>query len=183
MGIKYIGKTAFDAVYDKYADTVYRTALYYSRNYHTAQEITQTIFLKLYENMDNINLEKAGKWLCTSAKYMALNYKKKREKEIPIHMLPADDEVFAFDDTQDVYFDKWKQEESAELIEHIFADLMEYHEDWYEALTIVCVLEKPKAEAAKDMGITYDNLRQMLHRAKKWIKQRYEKDYDHLNKA
>ena len=51
MEIKSIGKIAFDAVYDMYAETVYQVALYYSEDHHVAEDVTQEVFMKLYANI------------------------------------------------------------------------------------------------------------------------------------
>lgn len=73
MKVKAIGKIAFDAVYEANAERVYRTALHYSDNNHyAAEEITQEVFLKLYMNMENINMKAINTWVIVTAKHMAL---------------------------------------------------------------------------------------------------------------
>ena len=44
MGVESIGKTAFDVIYNDNYDIVYKAAMKYSRNHHTAEEITQKVF-------------------------------------------------------------------------------------------------------------------------------------------
>lgn len=184
MGVKFIGRTAFDAVYDANVDKVFRTALYYSENHHVAEEITQTVFMKLYVNVENINMDAVSTWLCTSAKYMALNYRKTRRYEIPTEdIVKVSDERVQTESTETMFLKELYFEESKGLGESIFAELLYVNERWYDALTITHILGKPEKEVAEIMGISYDNLRQNLSRARKWIRKHYEEKYDHLNKA
>ena len=80
MGTEDEGKAAFDAIYEKNMNSVYHAALRYSGNHHAAEDITQTVFLKFYKNMDHVNLKAANSWLLTAAKNTALNYKTYRER-------------------------------------------------------------------------------------------------------
>ena len=83
MKVKAIGKIAFDAVYEANAERVYRTALHYSdNNQYAAEEITQEVFLKLYMNMENINMKAINTWVIVTAKHMALNYHRDHGREM-----------------------------------------------------------------------------------------------------
>ena len=44
------GNTDFDEIYRSNAEVVYKTAVKYSGNHHEAEEIAQSVFLKLYIN-------------------------------------------------------------------------------------------------------------------------------------
>ena len=50
-------KISFDTVYDANMEKVYKVALYYSKDHDRAQDITQQVFMKLYINLDNINMD------------------------------------------------------------------------------------------------------------------------------
>ena len=73
MDIKSTDKNTFDAVYKANVKKVYRIALYYSGDHHAAEDITQTVFMTLYDNLENVNPERIVPWLKTIAKHMALN--------------------------------------------------------------------------------------------------------------
>ena len=75
MKVKAIGKIAFDAVYEANAERVYRTALHYSDNNHyAAEEITQEVFLKLYMNMENINMKAINTWVIRNTMNLRKQY-------------------------------------------------------------------------------------------------------------
>ncbi len=184
VGVKAIGRTAFDAVYEKNVQIVYKTALYYSKNRHTAEEITQAVFMKLYVNMENINMEAVDSWLLVTAKHMALNHRRKAKREtIKEDAL----EIYEYRNTsespEDHFMNRLREREHRELAETIFADLYQVNERWYDAVLLAYFLEKPQKEVAETMGIPLESLHSMLYRAKKWIRKNYEEQFHHLNKA
>lgn len=172
-------ESAFDAIYESYSDRVYKTALHYSNNHHTAEEITQTVFMKLYINMDNINMSAVGKWLSTSAKHMAMNDKRDRKRELLIDEFTDEEELGSGDLEDEFLRNQWEKEHS-ELASSIFADLYSLNPKWYDAITITYFLEKPQKEVAEVMGMDIDSLHSMLYRARKWIRKNYEARYNNL---
>lgn len=73
MSVESIGKVAFDVIYEDNVEIVYKVAAKYCGNHHTAEEIAQSVFMKLYMNMDHVNLDAVRPWLVLTTKYMALN--------------------------------------------------------------------------------------------------------------
>lgn len=178
--------TIFDIIYKNNFVNVYKVALKYSRNHHAAEEITQSVFMKLYVNIDNINLDSAKSWLILTAKYMALNLKRDRAREYLVEDLSMEEETIlseSGESPEEVFVRKIKEREFVELKEDIFAALYEKNPRWYDAITITYVLEKPQKEVAENMGITLEVLHSMLYRARKWIKENYKDEYDHLHNA
>lgn len=182
MVINVTKESAFDAIYESYSDRVYKTALHYSNNHHTAEEITQTVFMKLYINMDNINMDAVGKWLLTSARHMAMNDKRDRKRELLIDEFTDEDEPCFGSLEEDFLRNLWEKEYS-KLASDIFADLYSLNPKWYDAITITYFLEKPQKEVAEVMGMDIEALHSMLYRARKWIKKNYQARYNHLKKV
>ena len=181
-------KSVFDTVYDANMEKVYKVAYYYSGNHHTAQDITQAVFMKLYTNMDNINMKNVEAWLKTTAKHMALNENKASVKRLKNEDLALDvdntfDKVIYMDSLEDSFIKKINMKERAEFAERIYADLYQKNERWYEAMTITYILQKPQKEVAETMGVSLSVLQMMLYRAKKWIRKRYQNQFDHLDES
>ena len=187
MGVKFIGKSAFDAIYDANADKVYRTALQYSENHHIAEEITQNVFMNLYVGMDNVSMDSVSNWLITSAKNMALNYLRDQKHEVLSYDITDEYSTYLQSETlEEELMRAFSQKKNYEFLEEMLADLYQENERWYYAWTLTRILDKPDKEVAQIMGISYDNLRKILSRTNKWIEKNYEKQYDHLkdlNKA
>ena len=184
MGIKSIGKVSFDAIYDAHADEIYQIALYYSCNHHAAEEIMQSVFMKLYVNLENINPKTIPDWLKVTTRNMSLNYNRDHKKEYPNeNIIEIYDEKTRPESLEDEFMNKLRQKEHRELAESIFEQLYRENKRWYEAVTITYCLGKPQKEVAENMGISLKALQDMLYRAKKWIRKHYEEEYDHLDEA
>ena len=76
------GNREFIESYENYKNLILRTAYTYSGNREAAEDITQETFLKLYIGYDSMKKENIPSWLYTTAKNMALNYKKKAKWEV-----------------------------------------------------------------------------------------------------
>lgn len=184
MGVKAIGRTAFDAVYEKNAQIVYKTALYYSGNCDTAEEITQAVFMKLYVSMENINMEAVDNWLIVTTKHMAMNAGRKGRREVLREDVAERSKLTeAAVSPEEDFMSRLREREQRALAETIFAELFRVNERWYEAVLLTYFLEKPQKEVAEVMGISLDSLHSTLYRAKQWIRKHYEEQFQHLYKA
>lgn len=181
-------KRNFNEIYEEYKNLVLKVAYMYSDDYAVAEDIMQEAFLRLYKEIDEKPHPNVKAWLCTTAKYLAINYKKqitRRElSEISIvEIKGAEDTENEINrgSTEEEYFEKLTKEGRYNLHERIFSDLMEKNSKWYEAVMLVFVLEYSQVEAAKKMGMSEDAFYVMLHRARTWIRQNYRVEYEELN--
>lgn len=188
MGIHYRDKTAFDDLYDENMEMVYTIAKHYSEDHHTAQDITQQVFMKLYMHMENINLNHVEAWLRMTTKHISINECKsisrrcKREKPVANIESEADKTIY-LESLEDSFIEKLNTAARADLAVEIYAELYKKNKRWYDAMTITYILEKPQKEVAETMGVSLSVLQMMIYRAKKWIKRKYQKEFDHLNEA
>lgn len=189
MKVQRIGKSAIDMIYTENVKQIYQIAYHYTENHHTAQDITQQVFMKLYINADNINMNHVQAWLRTTAKHMAINERKYfsrkiRKREILVADIASEvDKIVYLESLEDDFINKLDIKARAELAEKLYEDLYHKNERWYEAITITYILQKPQKEVAETMGISLNSLQVMLYRAKNWIRKRYQKQYEHLNEA
>jgi len=183
VGIKSFKKDSFDALYDTYAGKVYYIALYYSGNHHAAEDVTQTVFMTLYMNRENVNMDRVEAWLKTTAKHRALNMRRDSDHEMSAGITRA---IYMFDNSmyvenvEELFIGRYNKQMRKELAEEIYLELYRENERWYNAITIVYILQKPQKEVAETMGISLGALQLMLHRAKKWIRKQYQEKLDHL---
>lgn len=184
--IELIENTDFDKIYRKNAEIVYKTAIKYSGNHHEAEEIAQNVFLKLYVNIEHINLEAARGWLILTTKYAALNRNRDMEREYLVDEFIGEEEedlTGIAESPEDVFLKKMKARQYMELKKEIFEALYAKSPRWYEAITITYVLEKPQKEVAEKMGVTLEVLQAILYRARKWMRENYAEEYAHLDDA
>ena len=170
------GNTDFDEIYRSNAEVVYKTAVKYSGNHHEAEEIAQSVFLKLYINMGHINLEAARGWLILTTKYMALNRNRDLEREYLVDEFIGSEEADPAEiaeNPEDIFLRKIKERQYMRLKEEIFEALYAKSPRWYDAVTITYVLEKPQKEVAEKMGVTLEVLQAVLYRARRWMRENY----------
>lgn len=176
-----VKKAEIDRLYKEYVSKVYRTANYYVRDHFAAEEITHEVFLKLYDNLGDIQIEAVHWWLLTTAKNMAINYERDRKREILVEEVADTESEYHVDGLDEQLVNMFRQKEYRELMDEIFADLYTRNPRWYEAVSITYVLEKPQKEVAESMEISLEVLHSMLYRAKKWIRENYEERFHQLN--
>lgn len=77
---------AFEKLFFSFADRIYYFALRYMRNQHDAEEIVQEVFVKLWENRENLNLELSfSGYLFTIARNTIFNQNRKKVNEQAYH--------------------------------------------------------------------------------------------------
>ncbi len=183
METKAIDRAAFDVIYKENADSVYQTALRYSgNNYHIAEEITQTAFMKLYASLGDVNEKAINSWLLTTVKRMAINHKRNIKREVlkeSLFSFESEDEFFE-ESSEDDFIRMVCNKEYRELAEDIFEELYQWNRRWYDAIIFTYFLEMPQKKVADIMGIKLEVLHSMLYRAKRWIKKNYEEQFNHL---
>lgn len=182
-------KRNFNEIYTKYKNLVLKVAYMYSGDYVVAEDLMQETFLRLYKEIDEKPHSNIKAWLCTTAKYLAINYniqvagKAEREiSEAEIKCTETTDQEMSRESTEEEYLEKLAEKERCSLHERILLHLMEKNPRWYEAVMLVCVLEYPQVDAAKKMGMSEDAFYVMLHRARKWIRKTYGSEYEELNR-
>ncbi len=186
MKIELTGNTDFEKIYKNNAEIVYKTAMKYTGNHHEAEEIAQSVFLKLLTHLDNINLEAARGWLILTTKYMALNRKRDRRREYLVEdFIGEEGEDFTgfAESPEDVFLRKIQERQYMGLKDEIFEALYAKSPRWYDAITITYILEKPQKEVAERMGIKPEVLYSVIHRAKKWMRENYSEEYERLGNA
>ena len=174
----------FEEIYDANVEIVYQVALKYAENYHEADEIVQSVFLKLHINMDNINLNKVRKWLVMTTKYKALNLKRDRKREYLVEEIEGEAELRlseSVESPEEMFVRMTRERQFKELKEDIFEALYEKSERWYDAITITYILEKPQKEVAENMNVSLEVLQGILYRARRWIKENFAEEYARAN--
>ena len=187
MDTQNVDKSAFSTIYDTYVQKVYQVAYHYSNDHHAAQDVTQTVFMKLYIHMENVNVNNIEAWLMVTTKHIVLDEvircarNKKDTYRADVGVL-IDKKIY-LDSLEDTYLEGYEKEKRAEFVEEIYTELYSKNPQWFEALTTTYILEKPQKKVAKEMGISLGSLQLMLHRTKNWIRKTYQKKFEDLDKA
>lgn len=174
-----MGKDTFDDIYKANSNLVFRTAMHFSKNYHTAEEITQNTFVQLFLNPDVMKRTNVKSWLLTVTKHQALNIRTKRERETLEEDMALIRDVWEWaEDPGDIILTKERKEDLAEFCDTILQKLYDENTRWYEAIVSVYCLEMPQKEVAAEMNMSVDSLQSMLYRARNWIKKNFMEEYE-----
>jgi len=153
----------FEELYQEYSQKVFRLCRGYTNDQEWAKDLTQDIFIQVWNNLDKFRGEASvGTWIFRIASNMCLRQldKKKKVKNVE---LPNDLKIDA-DNTISNQID---------ILSNCIAQL-----EKPERIIISLVLEEqPYPEIASIMGISEGTLRVKIHRIKQKLTELY-KDYE-----
>ncbi len=158
----------FGEIYEKYYCLVVKIAYDIIGDFYLAQDITQDVYASLYEKIDQIDIDRVKGWLITCASHKAIDYKRKKYYNREVmgdHFFPEPDSI----STECVFIRR-------EMWGQVFAELYEKNRQWFFLIMCMDIAGEKPEEVAKVLGITLNNLRVRHHRAKEWVRKRYEKD-------
>ena len=169
----------FDSIYRAYEDDVYRISLYYTKDEHVAREITQRTFFQYYLHMEQAKIEMVRSYLARTAKNLSLNHLRDiRYRQNQVELCAMEDSEPTTSSIEESYIEEEQKRRQRELTNSILERLREENELWYEAINLVCCLEKPQELVAKELGVSKDVLYSRLHRARRWIQKNYGEQFD-----
>jgi RNA polymerase sigma-70 factor (ECF subfamily) len=96
---------SYDIIVEKYYKVIFRLANKFVRDYDNAEEITQSVFVKAYENLGSYNPKfKFFSWLYKIAVNESINFEKRRKNS---EQIENDDSFVALEDgNPDQIYDK-----------------------------------------------------------------------------
>ena len=93
-------ETAFDTLYDRHHESVFRLVLRMVRSADHAEDITQEVFLKIWQRGNQWDGRgTVGGWICKIATNVSLNYietaSRRARRQVPIHQRDAQEDAFS----------------------------------------------------------------------------------------
>ena len=168
----------FREIYEEYKNMILKIVYDRTGDYHIAQDICQETFARLYGYQNDINLDMVKGWLIVVASHLTSDYKKKASsrREIPTDVSRDGDDC-ALEEEVARHLER---AEHRRLCGHVLKALREKNEDWYEVLMLVEYLGVPRKAVAKKRGVSLSMIDYYLRKAKKWMKDNFQKEYDEL---
>lgn len=175
-------KAEFDAVYEMYHNSVYQVAAHVTNNLHTAEDITQDVFLKYYLYTASSEVKSPKTFLLTLSNRLSLNYLRDNKYETVLDM-EEHEEDFPDEEAnpESIFFKKLWSSDTLVYSEVILDALKKKNESWYDAVTYVYGMARKRKDVAEAMGISVTALDGLLKRAKNWIEENYRNEHDHIN--
>ena len=168
----------FREIYEEYKNMILKIVYDRTGDYHIAQDICQETFARLYGYQNDINLDMVKGWLIVVASHLTSDYKKKASsrREVPTD-ISRDGDDCALEEEVARHLE---QAEHRRLCGHVLKALREKNGDWYEVLMLVEYLGVPRKVVAKKRGVSLSMIDYYLRKAKKWMKDNFQKEYDEL---
>ena len=168
----------FREIYEEYKNMILKIVYDRTGDYHIAQDICQETFARLYGYQNDINLDMVKGWLIVVASHLTSDYKKKASsrREIPTDVSRDGDDC-ALEEEVARHLER---AEHRRLCGHVLKALREKNEDWYDVLMLVEYLGVPRKAVAKKRGVSLSMIDYYLRKAKKWMKDNFQKEYDEL---
>jgi RNA polymerase sigma-70 factor (ECF subfamily) len=109
-------KEAFDMILNKYEKLVFNVAYRMTGNFYDSEDITQTVFMKVYENLDSFNpRHKFYSWIYRICVNETLNFLNKNRRSTDL-----DSGIISPDKTPE---DKLNETETKEMIQDALMDM------------------------------------------------------------
>lgn len=158
-------KSIFENLYNLYKKQVYFIALKYLGDHHRAEDVVQTTYFKAFCNIDKfIKLDdlKIKAYMLTIAKNSAMDILKKEKTNLCV---VNNQDIECLNLKANVSLEKEIiKKETAKFINCKIEDMKEIDK---KILTLKYIQEKKDKEIAEELGLSHENIRVRLTRAKK----------------
>ena len=161
---------AFEDLMNRYKRSIFTIAYRMMGNYHEAEDITQEVFVTVYNKLYQYDSSKKfGPWIHRIAVNTCISTLRKRNKVVSI----------SFDETyvpvnelelNDLYEDPHLIVEQQELKAEIEEALLELPESYRMVLVLRYQLDLKNQEIAEILGVSRENVDVKIHRARKALR-------------
>lgn len=153
----------FHDYYFNHRHLVFYTALKILKNHEMAEDITSEVFIKLYEYLLNGSppINNIRPWLAVSAKRRAYNYIRDNSRLVSV-------------DTDDASDNPFEGIDNRIFVSEILNRLYLHNQRWFDIMEKYYIIEMTTAEIACEYGCAEQAIRNVLHRAKKYLRSEYD---------
>ncbi|MEM9821458.1 MAG: sigma-70 family RNA polymerase sigma factor [Bacteroidota bacterium] len=169
-------REAFRKLYHLFAEKVYNTALSFVKNEQEAEEVTQDVFTKVFQNAHQFKGDASpSTWIYRIAVNTSLNLIKKKKRFTLVDLSNAEKEIPQFDHPG-VLMEK---RENARLLFEVIDTLPDNQRT---AFILSFVEDLPRQEVANIMELSLKAVESLLQRAKGNLRKVLEKSYPNRRK-
>ena len=160
-------QTAFDVLVQKYQKSVHAFVWRKIGDYHIAEEITQDIFLRVYQKLDTLNNQEsfAGWLYVIAARYCFAWFEKKRIPMKSLDAMPAEElEDLAYTEYHSHQQKESVSERQREVVNNLLQKLPVSER---AAVTLHYFDNKSCEDIGEHLGVSTNTVKSRLHRARK----------------
>ena len=160
--------TDFEAFYEQYKNLVFNLSLHYVQNREDAEEITQDIFITVYEKLPEFRAEaKISTWLYRITVNRCIDFERTRKRKKRFAFISS---IFGQDNNIKIDVPEFNHPgiimEQQEEMKQIFNALNRLPERQKTVIILLKIEEKSQAETAAIMGIGIKAVESLFQRAK-----------------
>ena len=151
-----------------YGKDVLRTAYSYVKDKHTAEDIFQDVFIKVYKNLESFRDESGIKtWIVRITINTAKDYLKSAYSQKVVPMMDFKEDMITSEDD----FEEIENRDRDEMIRKIVMGLPEQYK---EVLLCIYYHDMSVTDTAKSLGIAEGTVKSRLFRAREIMKNKLE---------
>ena len=163
--------TQFKKIVREHKNLVYSQALYSTGDRHDAADITQDVLIKLWNNMDNIQLQSVRSWLFTVTRNHCIDLSRKKREQY-FSELNADDEENPGSQIPDsCESDPLQRLERADTRQRITEAITQLPEKIRTTIILRYIQDETYDVIAKTIGCPLNSVKVYLHRGRKLLAQ------------
>lgn len=163
----------FTEIYERYAELILKSVMAQTGDIELAEEVCQQTFANFYQHMKSVDLQYVKTWLIHVSNHLLIDYWRKASTRNEV--LDEDSAGVCIESA--VAADIAGQCTAKVFLCDLLRDLRTVNVNWYEVIDHVCVRGESCEEAAEQLGISAAVLRARLHRARNYIREKYEDPY------
>lgn len=166
----------FLQIHREMEEGVFKSVMRHSNNnYHIAQEITQEVFIKVYQYFDTYEEPYLRRWAMITARNLTINYMKKMAKEVPCEEIVLTSDLHGkIPSVEETFFEEAELRERENKCKTILELLYEKNERWYDAVTLTYIVGMKQKDVAEKLGVSLEVLEAVLYRARKRIRENFK---------
>ena len=158
----------FDEIYFEHYKMVFNLALQYVQNMEDAEEITQDVFVKVFDNLNTFKKQSSLKtWIYRMTINQSLDFikaKKAQKRNFLSSLFSINDSNFKFQPSN--FNHPGIELEQKEACQKIFEAINQLSDNQKTALILLKIEDKSQAETAEIMNLKVNALESLFQRAK-----------------
>ena len=170
-------KAQFKRVVKQYKDFIYSYAYYSTGTHEDAEDLTQEVLLKIWENMDSLRFGLTKSWVSKVTRNLCIDWSRRRNvrPETPVPLGPEEGDLAFPSPSEEPYFER---AELRRKIEEAIAKLPEK----LRSVIILREIEDLKYEEISDvLNLPLNSVKSYIHRARRLLREQlspiYENEY------
>jgi len=165
----------FRELAEAYRDRIYTFALYSLRNAEDAEDVTQDVLIRLWQNTEAIDTDRAGAWIMRVARNAVIDVTRRRRSRAGVIAEEVDHEIAANYAVNEPDTDR--QVASREFREDLEAALAGVGEPYRSILVMREVQELSYGEITEAMDIPLNTVKVYLHRGRRMLRKVLKEKY------